>query len=190
MAEAPSGQQFEIRHDSQRAVVVEVGAGLRAYEVDGARVIDGYPEEEMVSGGRGAILAPWPNRLAGGGYELDGQRYQLALTEPDRHNAIHGLVRWANWTCAEHGPDRVCMALKLHPQPGYPFRLDFTVEYMLNDQGLRVNTTAKNRAEQRAPYGIGHHPYLAGGSDRVDECRLLLPAASHLELNDHAVPTG
>ena len=38
---------------------------------------------------------PWPNRITDGQYERDGRSQQLALTEPARHNAIHGLVRWA-----------------------------------------------------------------------------------------------
>src|SRR5438067_550672 len=121
MSEAPSGRQFEITLGDQRAIVVEVGGGIRLYEIAGHAVLDGYPEEEMVSGGRGAILAPWPNRLSDGAYQFDGARYQLGHTEPDRHNAIHGLVRWANWACAEQADSSLQMALMLHPQPGYPF---------------------------------------------------------------------
>jgi aldose 1-epimerase len=40
----PSGQQVEIRRGQQRAVVVEVGGGLREYHVDGQAVLDGYAE--------------------------------------------------------------------------------------------------------------------------------------------------
>jgi len=43
---APSGQQFEIAFESERAVVVEVGAGLRTYSVDENGVLDGYGVEE------------------------------------------------------------------------------------------------------------------------------------------------
>ena len=32
---APSGEQIEIVHGDQRAVVVEVGGGLREYTLDG-----------------------------------------------------------------------------------------------------------------------------------------------------------
>ena len=37
--------------------------------------------------GRGQVLAPWPNRIAGGEYSFDGDDYRLALTEPDAGNA-------------------------------------------------------------------------------------------------------
>ncbi|HLG73203.1 MAG TPA: aldose 1-epimerase family protein [Chloroflexota bacterium] len=188
--ELPSGEQFEIRHGNQRAVVVEVGAGLRLYEVDGQPVLDGYAEDEMVASGRGAILAPWPNRLRDGSYEFAGQKYQLPITEVDRHHANHGLVRWANWTCAGHDADRVRMALTLHPQPGYPFCLAFTAEYTLSDAGLEVGVTAVNIGERRAPYGIGHHPYLTAGTSLVDDASLSLPASAYFEVDDRLIPTG
>lgn len=52
----PSGEQFEIRADGQRATIVEVGGGLREYEaahdperhkLEGARA--GHPERVIPS---------------------------------------------------------------------------------------------------------------------------------------------
>ena len=57
----PSGKQFEISLGDQRAVVVEVGGGLRTYVVGGADVLDGDAADRMASG-RGQVLIPWPNR--------------------------------------------------------------------------------------------------------------------------------
>ncbi len=72
-------------------------------------------------------MIPWPNRLRDGAYQFDDNDYQLALSEPAKGNAIHGLVRFANWTVAERSSDRVTMAHVLHPQPGYPFALRLTI---------------------------------------------------------------
>jgi galactose mutarotase-like enzyme len=47
----------------------------------------------------------------------------------------------------------------LHPQPGYPFSLALSVEYLLADDGLLVRTTATNRGPRPCPYGTGNHPY-------------------------------
>ena len=44
-------------------------------------------------GGAGQHLMPWPNRIRDGRYRFDGADMQLSLSEPDRHNAMHGLVR-------------------------------------------------------------------------------------------------
>ena len=91
---APSGKQYEIRFGDQRATIVEVGGGVRAYAVAGRPVLDPYPEEAMCDGAHGAPLIPWPNRLGDGRYRFDGVDYQVALSEPGKCNAIHGFLRW------------------------------------------------------------------------------------------------
>ena len=71
---APSGEQLELSFGEQRAVVVEVGAGLRTYAIGGREVLDGYAADEMCASGRGQVLLPWPNRIEDGSYEFDGRR--------------------------------------------------------------------------------------------------------------------
>ena len=62
----PSGKQFELAHGDQRAVVVEVGGGLRSYSAGGRELLDGYGADEMCASGRGQVLLPWPNRIEDG----------------------------------------------------------------------------------------------------------------------------
>src|SRR5437763_34340 len=62
----PSGEQFEIAHGDQRATVVEVGGGVREYRVGDRDVLECYPREAICAGGNGAVLIPWPTRLAAG----------------------------------------------------------------------------------------------------------------------------
>jgi aldose 1-epimerase len=97
----PSGEQVEIRQGAQRAVVVEVGGGLRCYDVDGRKVLDGYGVDEMVTGARGQPLIPWPNRLHGGTYTWDGAEHVVPLDEPEQGNALHRLCRWRNWRATD-----------------------------------------------------------------------------------------
>jgi aldose 1-epimerase len=177
---APSGEQFEITHGEQRATIVEVGGGVRAYEVAGRPVLDPYPLEAICDGAHGTPLIPWPNRLADGRYSFDGVDYQVALTEPERHNAIHGFLRWRSWRPAERETDRVVMAIRLHPLDGYPFALDVRVTYELSDTGLTVSTSATNIGERACPYGAGQHPYLSAGGGLIDDCALELPAETHI----------
>jgi aldose 1-epimerase len=189
-AAPPSGEQIELRYGDQLAVVVEVGGALRRYVAGGADMLDGYGEHEMCSGGRGQSLLPWPNRLRDGSYEFAGRRYQLPLTEPANGNAIHGLVRWLNWTVAARADDRVVMAHQLHPQPGYPFALALELEYVLSDQGLRIQTTATNVGEEPCPYGAGAHPYLKAGVGGIDSCTLRAPASLWMPSDQRGIPTG
>ena len=187
---SPSGFQAELVRGDQRAVVVGVGGGLRTYTVGEREVLDGYGAEEECTSGRGQVLIPWPNRIEDGTYEFDGVRHQLPLTEPDRGNAIHGLVRGEPWTVAEQEPSHVQMTYALEPQPGYPFSLALELEYSLSDDGLRVQTTATNVGSEAAPYGSGAHPYLRAGGAAVDSATLRIPARTVLRSNDRGLPVG
>jgi aldose 1-epimerase len=171
-------------------VVVEVGGGLRVYSVDGRDAIDGYGEDELPTSGRGQVLIPWPNRLEDGSYEFEGRRHRLPLTEPKRQNAIHGLVRWAAWTLGEREAHRVVLQHALNPQPGYPFSLALSIEYVLSADGLRVRTTAANVGLDPCPYGSGAHPYLTVGTPTVDSLILHAPARTVLEADERGIPRG
>jgi aldose 1-epimerase len=186
----PSGEQFEIAFEDQRAVVVEVGGGLRTYTVGGRDVVDGYGADEMATAGRGQLLSPWPNRLEDGSYEFAGATHQVPLNEPARSNAIHGLVRWANWQAREREPHRIVLTHDLHPQPGYPFSLELAIEYELSASGLTVRTSATNVGAAACPYGSGAHPYLRGGTETVDDVLLRVPARTALRSDDRGIPVG
>jgi aldose 1-epimerase len=186
----PSGEQVELAFADQRAVVVEVGGGLRVYSAGGRDLVDGYRVDEVCSGGRGQVLSPWPNRVEDGSYEFEGSSHQLALTEPGTGNAIHGLVRWAAWRVSEHEPHRVLMEHVLHPCPGYPFSLALGVEYALSEDGLAVRTTAVNVGRDACPYGSGAHPYLTVGTEAVDSIVLCVPARTVLASGERGLPGG
>jgi aldose 1-epimerase len=189
-APPPSGEQIELALGDQRAVVTEVGAGLRTYAADGRELLDGYSADAMATSGRGQLLLPWPNRIQDGSYELDGRRHQLPLNEPVRKNAIHGLVRWSSWRVAERAADGVVLRHVLHPQPGYPFMLELQVEYALSATGLTVAVSATNVGVDVAPYGAGAHPYLAVGPGGVDEASLRVAASTVLQADDRGIPVG
>ena len=185
----PSGEQHEIAAGDRRAVVTEVGATLRAYEAGGRPLIDGFGVGEMCSGGRGQLLLPWPNRIRDGVYEFGGRRLQLALSEAERRNAIHGLTRWAAWRLLERAEHRVKLGHTIHPQPGYPFALELTAEYALGESGLRVEVAAANRGDRPAPFGCGSHPYLKP-QGKLGDGLLRVPARSYLEVDERLIPTG
>ena len=190
MHSSVSGEQFELRHGPHRAVVTEVGATLRVCELSGYRVLDGSGLDSLTLAARGQVLAPWPNRIDGGRYEWAGVEEQLALTEPLRGNAIHGLVRWAPFSVAELTDSRVTMAAGVFPQMGYPFSLRLRVSYELDDRGLAVSTAVSNVGPTSAPWGLGFHPYLTAGSDHIDGDVLTVPAHAVIATNDRLIPTG
>ena len=187
----PSGEQFEISAGDQRAVIVEVGGGVREYEVDGRPVLDPFPADRIRDGAHGAPLVPWPNRLADGRYTFDGDEYQVSLTEPEKGNAIHGFLLWRPWDAIQHDPNRVVIAARLYPLAGYPFSLQIEVAYELGPGGLRATTTAENVGDRACPYGFGQHPYLSPGRGLIDECTLQLAGRTRICTDaERQLPTG
>ena len=186
-----SGQQFQISAGPYRATVTELGAGLRELLFRDEPVILGYQADELPPAGAGELLAPWPNRIDGGRYAFDGAEFQLALTEPARGNAIHGLTRWTPWTTVSHEAGSVLLRSAPHGHQGYPFCLEIEAGYRLHpDSGLHVAITVRNRGSHAAPYGTGSHPYLTVRASSVDDCELSLPAASWLPMDDRGIPSG
>lgn len=191
MAVVPSGEQFELRHGDHRATIVEVGGAIREYYAGERAVLDPFPIEMMADGAHGTPLIPWPNRLADGQYEWDGQKLQTPLTEPEKGNAIHGLLRWRNWVVGERDASSIAMTARIHPEKGFPFAVDVSVAYALSDAGLEVVTTATNVGESPCPYGAGQHPYLSPGSGLVDACSLQFAAATRIDTDDERqLPVG
>jgi aldose 1-epimerase len=171
-----SGTQYELAAGEYRATVASVGASLRVLTNRGNDLVVPFDAEEIRPGFRGAVLAPWPNRVVDGRYEFAGTTEQLALTEPARGHALHGLAAWQDWTLIGHGPSWLELGHTIQAQAGYPHRVALVVRYELDGDGLNSTVTALNTGLTAAPYGTGPHPYLVAGSGRVDDWSLELPA--------------
>ncbi len=183
----PAGHALALEHGPYRAEVVGVGAGLRSLRHHGIDLIDGSGTDELRPQYRGWVLQPWPNRVGDGRYDHAGISHQLALTEPERGNALHGLVGWVHWEVHHPDASRAVLRHELVPQLGYPYVLDLGVEYRLREDGLHVTMTATNEGTRSAPYGAGHHPYLTLGRP-ADELELTLPASAWCEIDERGLP--
>jgi len=184
----PSGLQFEIHRGNMRAVITEVGATLRVFEVGGQEFLFSFSQDQMSMFSEGQVLIPFPNRIDMGSYVFNGVTEQLPLSEPARQNAIHGLTRWMNWVLVRDEGHRVILSLVLHAQDGYPFVVSLQETYALTDRGLEVQTVAQNIGSTALPYGHGHHPYLTVGTDLINPDTLLLPANSFFLTNARLIP--
>ena len=191
-APLPSGAQYRLVHGLQEAVIAEVGASLRLYQVDGRDVVTPFDETALAPAFSGALLAPWPNRLADGLYEYAGVVHQVAITEPARVTALHGLVAGVRFTSTGVSSDGTSVTLEhaLVPSAGYPWPLRITVTFTLGDDGLTARIVTTNEGDLVAPYGVGVHPWLSTGGAAVDDCLLHVDAARHVTVDDRLLPTG
>ncbi len=185
----PTGEQFEIVSGDVRAVVTEVGAGLRAFTGGGLPYVETFDVGRRPPRGAGSVLVPWPNRTAGGRWTWNGAPQQLALSEPPAGNAIHGLLRHVLYRVGERSADAITLHAVVPPQPGWPVPLDTSVRYAVGAGGLSVTHTVRNVGADAVPFGVGVHPYLRAGDAPIDECVLTLAAGLSLPLSE-GLPTG
>jgi aldose 1-epimerase len=177
-----------IAHGIFSVTAVEVGGGLRSFRAGDTEILDGYAVNEMCHDARGDVLMPWPNRTAGGSYSFESQTQQLPINETTQNNAIHGLVRWANWSVSAQSGTSVTLAHSLYPQPGYPFALSLEMQYALSDTGLSVLMRARNAGSSPCPFGAGQHPYITLGPGLINAMSLIIPADSMYRYDQQLVP--
>ncbi|HEV7185571.1 MAG TPA: aldose 1-epimerase family protein [Leifsonia sp.] len=181
---APTGTQYEFSFGTIDAVVTQVGAGLRILRVGGVDITEPFPVDATPPSGCGIVLVPWPNRVKDGAWQHDGKSHQLALTEPARGNAIHGLLRYRPYELVEHTSSSVTQSAAIFPELGYPFELMTTVRHSLDADGLTVTHTIENLGEEPAPVAIGAHPYPKIGDVPTGELTLTVTAQTHLDVDD------
>ena len=187
----PSGEQFTVRSGPYQATITGVGASLRELLHNGRDLVLPWGADEIRPHFRGAVLAPWPNRVGGmGRWQWAGADNQLPVNEPERSSALHGLVLWTHWIEAFRAEDTVALRTRLAPQSGYPFALDLEMTYLLREDGLTASLEVANVGDRAAPFGCSIHPYLCAPGGKVDDWTLQVPAASRLEVDDNLLPTG
>lgn len=166
---------IELRHGGQEASVDLDGGRLTSYRVGGREVVAAEPDSPPASY-RSSLLAPWPNRVAGGGWTWEGEGLLLPVNEHALGTALHGLVAFARFQLVAADERSARVRYDLAPSPGYPFRLRVEASYALADDGLRCTLEAEATGDCRTPVGLGVHPYLRCRG-AVDDVVLTLPAS-------------
>lgn len=186
-----AGRSITLAWGDYTASITTVGASLRALQHRGRDLVVPFAVDQLRPVYRGAILAPWPNRIVDGRYSYAGQEQQLALSEPDRGHALHGLVVWTDFTVVSLDGDRAELTTTITAQTGYPHPVRVDVRYELSGSGLATTVTGTNLGATPAPWGTAPHPYLVAGPGLVDDWHLLLPGRQVLTVTrDWLVPTG
>lgn len=165
------------------------GAGLARLTIDGREVVWGHDPRSLPLGAQGQVLAPWPNRVDRGRYHWRGRDLQLPLDEPQRSNAIHGLVRFERFAVAERDRSTARLVCRLPARPWWPFDLGLALTYVVVEGGLTLEVEAANLGDEPLPFGFGFHPYLIA-AERVDDVRLTLPAERVLRSDERLLPVG
>ena len=144
----------------------------------------------------GAVCGRYANRIAGGQFELDGNRYQLEPNDPP--HTLHGGGRGFDqqvWTAIDTQSQSVRFEyVSRDGEEGYPGTLTAQVNYRLSDENaLWMEYHAE--ADQATPVNLTNHTYwnLSGaGPDAASvlDHELQLESAAYLAVDDTLIPTG
>ncbi len=117
------------------------------------------------------VLAPFSNRISGGGFAIDGRFHALKPNIDGEPFPNHGNAFSSAWRVAEQSETSAELSLDAEG-PG-PFRYHGRLTYALSDQGLSAELVLTNKGRVRLPFGGGFHPWFP----RTPQTRLRFGAA-------------
>jgi aldose 1-epimerase len=150
------------------------------------------------------FLAPWANRMAGGGFWANARHYTFnsglgSLYLPPTGIAIHGMLSASPlWEVTEiaAGKDSAHAASRFHfwkyPElmANWPFAHEYEMTYRLSGGTLEVITSVINRSAEAMPLALGYHPYFNLPGVRRDQLSAHIPARKAVMTDDKLVATG
>jgi len=145
----------------------------------------------------GCITGRFANRIGNGKFKLDGQQYNLVQNNGSAH--LHGGLVGFNrklWAAKEFdlGDSRGVVLMYDSPsgEEGYPGRLNVTVTYTLDNQGV-LDIYYEARTDEATVLNLTNHSYfnLSGQHDRqILDHELSLASSSYTPYDENCVPTG
>jgi aldose 1-epimerase len=138
----------------------------------------------------GAIIGRYANRIAHGGFTLDGKRYSLPLNNGE--NSLHGGPHGFNnvvWTAKPVANGVELRYLSKDGEAGYPGSLSAVVRYTLVKGDLRIEYWATT--DKDTVVNLTNHSYfnLAGQGDILNH-QLTLHASRFTPVDAGLIPTG
>ena len=151
--------------------------------------VDGHPSF-------GSLVGRYGNRIAKGKFELDGEKYTLAINNGENH--LHGGIIGFDkkvWDADPFQKDNE-VGLKLHymspdMEEGYPGNLDVHVTYTLTeDNELKIDYLAST--DKATPINLTSHSYfnLTGVQENIMDHKIMINADRYVAIDETLIPTG
>lgn len=147
-----------------RAEISPVGASLVSLWFGETEIVTS-PYGEPLRAVAGAVMAPWPNRLEDGRWNLGDREFTAPINDEAGHNANHGLVLERAFRVVAQTESSLRLETNLFDETAYPFEVTLAVSFELDESGLQVKIEASNVGSQSAPIAFGLHPYFVADVD-------------------------
>jgi aldose 1-epimerase len=192
-------------------VLIAPEIGNRAYAINvhgknilylGAADVGALKQRPALSGI--PFLAPWANRMAGGGFWANGKKYTFnsdlgTVRVQPNGIAMHGMLSTsALWEVSDVASDAKSAYVTSrfefwkHPElmANWPFAHEYEMTYRLADGALEVVTTVISRSAEPMPLALGYHPYYNLPDVARDDAVAHIPAKTAVVTDDRLVATG
>ncbi|MBQ8516297.1 MAG: galactose mutarotase [Akkermansia sp.] len=184
---------YTLKSPEVTVTLTNYGARLLSFEYAGTDCLYGPKTEAEVRADTcycGSICGRVANRIAGGVFELDGVRYELAVNNGPNH--LHGgLAGFSDrlWTVESADESRIVMTL-VSPdgEEGYPGTVQVRLEYILDGRRLILSMWAET--DTPTLLNLTNHAYWnLNGSGTVDTQLLQVNASAYTPMISN-IPTG
>lgn len=112
-------------------------------------------------------LAPWSNRISGGGFSVaeDGDKlhpvfYPVSPNAAGMPYPIHGDAWQQPWQMAQQDAGSLDMTLESNRFNGNPHHYRVAQSFKLVDDGMDQTLNVTHLGDASLPYGLGLHPWL------------------------------
>lgn len=189
---------YELATDRLRARVLDYGATLIALETLDRHgcmgdVVLGFDDIERYRGSHpyfGGTIGRFANRIAGGRFALDGQRYQLDCNDGSNH--LHGGRTGfdrVQWQAVQHGNQVELRYRSADGEAGYPGTLEASVTFSAEAGSLRIDFAATS--DRATVVNLTNHSYFnLRGHGTIGDHVVRIPASRYLPVDDELLPTG
>ena len=160
-------------------------------------ILDGFASPDEFKAAKGArcwIMAPFSNRIPDGIYNFNGNTYRLEALPPN-DKVIHGFISQIpfeiNYVEINNRFIEVIFLTKIIRHgifKGYPFAMDISVKYKLQDSDLYVQIVADNVGDVPAPFATGWHPYFKTSENGIEHLILSADSESIILLDQEYIP--
>lgn len=103
-------------------------------------------------------LIPWSNRIAEGGFTVDGHRIALSANRHDEPFPIHGSGWQRHWQPQIVSEHEALLVLDETTPDGWAYHA--SLRYLLQGDALHVELQVTNTGKTALPFGLGLHPFF------------------------------
>jgi len=137
-----------------------------------------------------SLLFPFPNRLASGSFEFEGNRYQFPVNDFGLPNALHGFLHDRPFQLKSKEESHIELR---HVYDGdlsyYPFPCEIHLRYALEPSELVIQVNILNTGTSTLPCVFGWHPYF-NLPEAPELGTLHMHRVDLIEVDGYLIPTG